>query len=233
MQSTVEITGGPNARTIRQFTGWHYHPEFEIHLIRRSSGLCYVGTHVGPFGVGDLVKCLTKEAVDRMGFPEEVALAIQSNVAVIGVLDGQIERLEKRLQGRVGKRREYDLLTGVPGIGQTLATDILLEVGTIERFGGVGQLASYARCVDRVHGSNGKKKGEGKVRNGNKYLAWAFIEAAHFAQRYCQEAKRFYERKKSRTNTAVEIKALAHKLARACYLMLKEEKPFDVKRCFA
>jgi AraC-like DNA-binding protein len=37
------------------YTGWHYHPEFEIHLIRRSSGLRYVGTHVGPFDVGDLV----------------------------------------------------------------------------------------------------------------------------------------------------------------------------------
>ena len=95
-----------------------------------------------------------------MEFSEEVARAIQSKVAVIGMLNGQIEDLEKRLQGRVGKCREYDLLTGVPGIGQTLATDILLEVGTIERFGGVGQLASYARCVDRVHGSNGKKKGE-------------------------------------------------------------------------
>lgn len=37
------------------YTGWHYHPEFEIHLIRRSSGLCYVGTYVGPFEAGDLV----------------------------------------------------------------------------------------------------------------------------------------------------------------------------------
>jgi transposase len=168
-----------------------------------------------------------------MGLSGEVALAIQSNVAVIEVLNGQIERLEKRLQERVGKQRGYHLLTGVPGIGQTLATVILLEVGSIERFAAVGHFASYARCVDSVRTSNGKKKGEGNVRNGNKYLAWAFIEAARFAQRYCKEAKRFYERKKSRTNTAVATKALAHKLARACYHLLKEEKPFDVKRCFA
>lgn len=37
------------------YTGWHYHPEFEIHLIRRSSGLRYIGTHVAPFDEGDLV----------------------------------------------------------------------------------------------------------------------------------------------------------------------------------
>ena len=37
------------------YTGWHYHPEFEIHLIRRSSGLRYVGTHASTFEAGDLV----------------------------------------------------------------------------------------------------------------------------------------------------------------------------------
>ena len=97
----------------------------------------------------------------------------------------------------------------------------------------VGNFASYARCVDSKRLSNGKKKGEGNVKNGNKYLAWAFIEAANFARRYCPEAKRFYERKKARTNNIVATKALAHKLARACYHMLKEGKAFDVKRCFA
>ena len=62
---------------------------------------------------------------------------------------------------------------------------------------------------------NGKKKGEGNTRIGNKYLAWAFIEAANFALRYCARAKRFYERKKAKTNNVVAIKALAHKLVRA------------------
>jgi transposase len=109
----------------------------------------------------------------------------------------------------------------------------MLETGTIERFAEVGSFASYARCVDSKRLSNGKKKGEGNVKNGNRYLAWAFIEAANFARRYCPEAKRFYERKKARTNMIVATKALAHKLARACYHMLKDKKPFDVKRCFA
>jgi transposase len=125
------------------------------------------------------------------------------------------------------------LLTSVPGIGQALATTILLETGPIDRFSSVGNYASYARCVDSVHTSNRKKKGEGNVKNGNKYLGWAFVEAAHFARRYCEEAKRFFDRKKARTNNIVATKALAHKLARACYHILKEQKPFDVTRCFA
>lgn len=84
-----------------------------------------------------------------------------------------------------------------------------------------------------MHTSNGKKKGEGNTKNGNKYLAWAFVEAAVYAMRLNAEAKRFYERKKAKTNNVVAIKDLAHKLARACYHMLKEGRPFDVTRCFA
>ena len=178
------------------------------------------------------VKRLSVETVDQMPVPEDVALAVKANVAVIHTLSVQIDLLEKRLQKAV-RGTEYDLVTTIPGIGRILATTILLETGSIDRFASPGNFASYARCVDSQHTSNGKKKGEGNTKNGNKYLSWAFIEAAHFAMRYCVEAKRFYERKKSRTNNVVAIKALAHKLARACFHILKERKPFDVTRCFA
>ena len=175
---------------------------------------------------------LTAEAIDQMRLPAEVALAMQANLAVVTTLSTQIELLEKRLAEKVRPRAEYALLTSVPGIGQILASVILLEIGSIERFASAGNFASYARCVDSQHTSNGRKKGEGNTRNGNRYLSWAFVEAANFAQRYCAEAKRFYERKKARTNPIVARKALAHKLARACFHILKEHKPFDVTRCF-
>jgi transposase len=179
------------------------------------------------------IKRLTADAIDSMPLAADVGLAMKSNIAVIATLQSQIEVLEKRLQERVKPRPQYGLLTSVPGIGQTLATVILLETGPIDRFAEVGNFASYARCVDSVHASNRKKKGEGNVKNGNKYLAWAFVEAANFARRFCPEAKRFHERKKARTNNVVATKALAHKLARASYHILKEGKPFDVTRCFA
>jgi transposase len=179
------------------------------------------------------IKRLSLEAVGQMGLPGDVSLAIQSNLAVVITLSEQIDLLEKRLQESVENCPEYGLLTSVPGIGRILATIILLETGPIDRFTAVGNYASYARCVDSQRISNGKKKGEGNTRNGNKYLAWAFVEAANFALRFNAEAKRFYERKKARTSTVVAIKALAHKLARACFHILKERTPFEAARCFA
>jgi transposase len=179
------------------------------------------------------VKELTVELVEEMPFSKDVGLALKANVAVITTLSAQIELLERRLLSDMKVRPDYALLTSAPGIGKVLAATILLETGPIERFAGAANFASYARCVDSVHTSNSKKKGEGNTKNGNKYLAWAFVEAAVYAMRFNAEAKRFYERKKAKTNNVVAIKALAHKLARACFHMLKEGRPFDAARCFA
>jgi transposase len=181
----------------------------------------------------NVVKRMTLADAAALGLPDDVTSALKANVAVIHTLNAEIAKLEARLRKRMRLRRGYRVLLTVPGIGEVLATIIMLETGAIERFAAVGNFASYARCVDSVHRSNNKKKGAGNVKNGNKYLAWAFIEAANFARRYCPQAQRFYERKKAATNGILATKALAHKLARACYHMLKEGQPFDVTRCFA
>lgn len=178
------------------------------------------------------VKRYTAEDIAQLRFDPDITLAIQSNVAIIGALNEAIERLERRLQACVTLRPEFTLLKTAPGIGDTLATTIMLETGSVERFAKVGNYSSYCRCVDSVRISNGKKKGEGNVKNGNRYLAWAFIEAANFAIRYCPDAKRFYERKKAKANGLVALKAIAHKLARACYHIMREQRPFELKRCF-
>ena len=181
---------------------------------------------------GEAVKRLTAEQVDGFAFAPDVSLAVEANRAVSQTLSQQIAALEKRLKQRVILRPEYHLLKTVPGIGDVLATTIMLEAGTINRFTQVGNFSSYCRCVDSLRESNGKRKGEGNTRNGNKYLAWAFVEAANFALRCCPQAKSFYDRKKSRSNRILALKALAHKLARACYHMLRDQKPFDVHLCF-
>lgn len=182
---------------------------------------------------GRAAKAIDIEDVAHLGWPEDVTLAAQVNVLAVQAMERGIAILEKRLHERVKLSPEYGVLKTVPGIGETLSTVIMLETGPIERFTSAGNYASYARCVGSGRYSNNKKKGEGNRKNGNTYLAWAFVEAAHFALRYNEAAKRFYERKRARSNTALATKALAHKLARACYHMLKGQIVFDEKRCFA
>jgi transposase len=51
--------------------------------------------------------------------------------------------------------------------------------------------------------------------------------------RYNPQIKRYYQRKCARTHHLVAIKAVAHKLARACYYILRDQMPFDVNKAFA
>jgi len=177
----------------------------------------------------------TQAAAQLEGLVDDanVASALRANLAVAQALSGEIERLEREILAQVRLAAQFEPLLSVPGIGKILGLCIMLETGEIERFAKVGNFASYARCVDSERVSNGKKKGEGNAKCGNRYLAWAFVEAAHFAVRYNARIKRFYERKAAKTNPMVAIKAVAHKLARAAYHVMRTHERFEEARAFA
>ena len=178
------------------------------------------------------VKKLTPEMVDDIFEDANVTLAIKSNMAVLDCLQEQISLVEGAVLGQVRLRKSYKRLVTVSGIGKILALTIMLETGDIARFDNVGNYVSYSRLVGSSHWSNGKRKGSGNTKNGNAYLCWAFIEAANFAIRYGKTIRRFYDRKKARAKRIMALKAVAHKLARACYHMMKDNVAFDVARAF-
>jgi len=76
------------------------------------------------------------------------------------------------------------------------------------------------------------KKGENNKKNGNKYLSWAYVEAANFAIRFSPEAQRFYQRKKAKRNGIAAIKALSNKIARASYYVMRDQVDYDVEYLF-
>jgi transposase len=161
------------------------------------------------------------------------ALAMKSSLTVVRCLNEQIVTLEKAIIGQVRLRPEFKKLLTVDGIGRILGLTIMLETGDIKRFESVGNYASYCRCVDSRKLSNAKKKGEGNRKNGNKYLAWAYIEAAEYARRYSERVRRFFDRKKAKSMGVIARKAIAHKLARACFYVMRDQVDFDVTRAFA
>jgi transposase len=179
------------------------------------------------------IKKLTLEQVDGLFTMGDVGLAVKANLSVMRCLEAEIKSLEQVVKERVKLKPAFRYLLTVSGIGQTLALTIMLETGDIRRFPRVGNFASYCRCVGSEKLSNGKRKGKGNTKNGNKYLSWAFVEAANFAIRYEPLIARFYQRKKAKTHGVVAIKAVAHKLSRACYYVMRDEVPFDVGRAFA
>jgi transposase len=158
--------------------------------------------------------------------------AVQAGLAVYQVIQREIAGLEQTAYQAVKLTQAFKVLQTIPGIGKILGLTIMLETGDFRRFASAGNFASYCRCVDSKRTSNGKHKGQGNAKAGNKYLSWAFSEAAHFAVRFEPLAQRFYERKKAKTNGIIAIRAVARKLARASWMMLKHQVPYDAKLMF-
>ena len=181
---------------------------------------------------GNALKRLTRDDVaERLGTPELV-LAVESRLEVITVIDEQIARIEAAVRAKGELRAEYRVLRSVPGIGEALSLVIMYETGDIARFSKVGNYASYCRCVRTERLSNQRKKGQGNRKNGNPYLSWAFSEAAHFARRFQPEARKFYNRKLTERGRLVAARALAHKLCRAVYFMLRDQTRYDASLLF-
>jgi len=147
-------------------------------------------------------------------------------------LDQSIGRIERAVLREVRKRPYYERLNTLPGVGRILGMTITLEVGDIERFRTAGNFASYCRAVDARRTSNEKDKGRNNRKCGNKYLGWAFVEAANFAKRYDERSRKWFDRKAAKTSTVVATKALACKLAKAAWHVMAQNVNYDGDRVF-
>jgi transposase len=147
-------------------------------------------------------------------------------------LSQSIERIEKAVLKSARELPYYEKLSTLPGVGKILGMTITMEVGQISRFPGPGNFASYCRAVDSKRTSNQKNKGQNNRKCGNKYLAWAFVEAANFAKRYDENCRRWFDRKAARTSTVIATKALACKLAKAAWHLMAQAVDYDEQRVF-
>ena len=175
---------------------------------------------------------LTEEDVEDILQQEYLILSGKASIATINFLGTRIQQIENAVHKAAKLRSEYKLLMTVPGIGKILALTIMYEAGPMERFAKVGNYASYCRCVGSKRISNGKQKGKGNRKNGNKHLSRAYVEAAHYAMWNYEYVKRYHQRKMAKTNNIVARKAIAHKLARACYYIIRDQKVFDPGKLF-
>jgi transposase len=163
---------------------------------------------------------------------EDLAMAGRVSKEAIDFLTRQIRKIEGVVEKKVALKEGYRYLLTLPGVGKILALTIMLETGPIFRFEQVGDYVSYCRKVPSQWMSNGKRKGAGNKKNGNKYLAWAYSEAADYSRRFYPEPRAYYNRKMQKTNSVVAHSALAHKLARAGYYIMRDQVSFRPEKLF-
>ena len=179
------------------------------------------------------IKQLKEEDAESLFESPYLVVAAQNNIETIRFLTTRIKGIERVIRPHIKLREEFEYLLTIPGVGDILGFTIMLEVGELSRFPRVGDYSSYCRCVKSERLSDSKKKGKNNQKNGNKYLSWAYVEAANFLRRYCPKAERFYQRKMAKTKEVVAIKALSNKLSKASYYIMRDRVPFDENKLFA
>jgi transposase len=181
--------------------------------------------------LSELKELEIKQAQDLYDHPANQLIA-GMQIKHIEQLTESIEKIEKAVLGCARELPLYTQLTTLPGVGRILGMTITMEVGDIKRFAQAGNFASYCRAVEAKRTSNSKKKGENNSKCGNKYLAWAFVEAANFARRYDEQCHKWYERKAAKRGKVIGTKALACKLAKAAWHLMALGTDYDAKRMF-
>lgn len=227
-------------------TGYIYDPQLRPvrDLLRRRIGLVhqrtalmlsfkslYTRTTGQPMILSRLKAMEPAQAVELYAHPANQLIA-KMQKEHIEQLDKSIGRIEKAVLEQVRGLPCYQKLSTLPGVGRILAMTITMEVGEIGRFPSAGDFASYCRTVDARRTSNEKSKGRNNRKCGNKYLGWAFVEAANFAKRYDERCRKWFDRKAARTNTVLATKALGCKLAKAAWHVMAHNVDYNTERVF-
>jgi transposase len=172
---------------------------------------------------------LLEDAMNEL--PPETRQSVKDQLQLLDTVEDSIRQTEKRILQAIKGDRAMQLLDTLPGVGPILAIVIALEVGDVSRFITAEKLASYAGKVPRVHSSGGKTY-YGRVRpDVNRYLKWAYTEAANAVvlQQHrlpdCHVLRLYWRVRKSHGH-AKAITAVGRHMAEATYWMLKNNEPY-------
>jgi transposase len=208
-----------------------------MHLMRqRAELLAHIQITNHQYNLPEIGKKISYR-VNRDGVAERFAdPSVRSNVTFdlkrIGFYDDLLNQIELEIL-RHAKQHDantFHLLDSVPGVGKILALVLLYEIHDITRFPSVQDFASYCRLVKSKKESAGKVYGTSGGKIGNAHLKWAFSEAAVGFLRNNPPGQAYLARLEKKHGKPKALTALAHKLARAVYQMLRRKEAFDIKR---
>lgn len=187
---------------------------------------------------------LTVEATDIFGpriretlleeiatLPEHTAFVTREQLDYVDHMSEEVEYFEARIAEVFAGCEETKLLSTLPGVGPILSVVIWLELGDVDRFRKAEAVATYSGTTPRLIQS-GRKLVCGRVRRDvNRYLKWAYVEAANAV---CLNQKRWshryavglYRRVRDKRDHPKAIVAVGRHLAESTYWVLKKREPY-------
>lgn len=147
-------------------------------------------------------------------------------LAVLSLLEGQVDRLDQAVEATAAADRQAQLLMTQPGVGPVTALAFVVTMGDVRRFRRGKQVASYLGLIPAEHSSGGKRRLGSISKQGNVFLRTLLVEAAQSACRYDEQFRREYQHRCHRKPQGVAKVAAARKLAVRLYWMLRTQAPY-------
>jgi transposase len=198
-----------------------------IHATLAKYALGDFGETTDIFGVNNLPELKNRIAQ----LPRETRFSTRCVYKELMKIQETMDRIEAHMKRVFQGSRILEFLMTLPGVGFILGIVIFLEMGNVERFGSAPQFASYAGTTPRVQSSGGKTRFGPLRKDVNRYLKWAFVEAANAVCRFRRQCSdrhvnRIYERIRARKGHDKAIGAVARHLAEAAYCVVKKGEAY-------
>jgi transposase len=183
------------------------------------------------FGSGEAATKCRQASIAAL--PEHSRFATEGELDLLESVESCIAEVTKEIAGSIGKLGWVRRLRTMPGVGEILGPTIYLEIGQVDRFATPGHLASYAGLVPRVSSSGGHTRLGRTRRECNRFLKWAFVEAAEVVVAHQQSMSghhvvRLYRRVKNNKpdRHGKAVVAVARHLAESTWHILKRNQDY-------
>jgi len=155
---------------------------------------------------------------------------INGYIRLVETLNTLIDEITEIIENISKDNLQAKLLDTIPGIGYYSALLIVSEIGDISRFPSARKLCSYAGLVPSVHSSGGKTRYGSITKQGSRWLRWILIELSHHFINGSERMKKMYLRiAKSHGKNTARV-AVAREMLKVMYHMLRDRRPFIIKR---
>lgn len=188
--------------------------------------------HVSLPSVSDLFGKKGRQYLSRVVLSVSAQQLLTQDLKLLDSLDEEIKQTEQWLKSTLGEDRRMEILLTVPGLGQLLGAVVALEIDTIERFSQSSKLVAYAGLAPSTYASGGRVTHGGLMKQSNKWLRWALVEAAWAAVRCDPYFRSQFSLRCKSKGSQTAIVAVARRLAEVVWHVLRESRPYEDRSVF-
>jgi transposase len=165
--------------------------------------------------------------LEKLELAAPAGLLLKQQLEMLKSVQLRIKEDEKALETMMSTTKAQENVLSIPGMGPILAAVVVSEIDDISRFKSAQKLCGYIGLCPSTSSSGGKTYNGKLMKHCNKWLRWAFVEAAWVAMGCDSYFGDLYQKKRAagkKANTA--ILCVARRMARITWQLLTQGREY-------